>query len=698
MNIRRWIKKEIHIIIMGTFDSTRNESGNLDKIIFIGEDLTDHMQMEKALRESEERYRLVAENASDNIWLLRLSDLKFTYISPSCMRIFGFTPEESIEMPIPEHIPPESLKMVMDILEGELERESSSEEPFDRYTTFEIEQFKKDGSLIWTEVRASFIRDENGMPTSVLGITRDISERKKTENRLKESEERYRKLVENSLQGLVIAQDDPLRLSFANEPMEWITGYTPVELMNSSPDALFKLIHPDDRKKFFENFRKRLKGEKIPPQYHYRLIDKSGETRWVELYSSRTEYMGSPATQTVFLDVTDRKLAEDEKMKLEEQLRQSLKMEAVGRLAGGIAHDFNNLLTGINGYSDIIMESCEPGDPILKDVEEIRNAGKRAAELTSQLLAFSRKQLISPKIVRPNEIIDKSLKMIRRIIGEDINLSFIPARKLGHIKADPTQIDQILVNLAVNARDAMPNGGTLTIETHNILLDSEQVVIHGQPQEISGEYIVLIVSDNGCGMSEGTQKHIFEPFYSTKAKDQGTGLGLSTVYGIVRQNNGFIRVYSKFNLGTSFKIFFPQTSGIAERLDEKKAVSIPGGNETILLVEDEDMVRRLTRKILTNQGYSVIEETNGLDAYQHSSKRIDQIDLLLTDVIMPNMNGRVLYEKLAELKSELKVLFISGYTEDVIAHHGVLGKDTHFLQKPFSPTELTRKIREMLDS
>ncbi|NLH47857.1 MAG: PAS domain S-box protein [Myxococcales bacterium] len=393
--------------------------------------------------------------------------------------------------------------------------------------------------------------------------------------------------------------------------------------------------------------------------------------------------------------VRDRRQAEQEKDKLENQLRQAMKMEAVGRLAGGVAHDFNNLLTSISGYTEILMGDLRQGDPMHADLSEIQKAAQRAASLTAQLLAFSRKQVIDPRVIDLNELLAGATKMLKRLIGEDIELVFRPAKDLGSVKVDPHQIEQVIINLAVNARDAMPDGGKLTIETANAEIDEEYA--RGHLDVKPGAYIQLAVSDDGCGMSPEIQAHLFEPFFTTKEKGKGTGLGLSMIYGIVRQNSGFINVYSEIGVGTVFKIYLPRVTGKVESVAKGIQAALPTGTETILLVEDEDMVRNLAQKVLERQGYKVIAVDHGGRAYLLAEDPAVRFDLLLTDVVMPNMNGRQLYEKILSLRPGLRVLYMSGYTENAIAHHGVLDEGTNFLQKPFAIDSLVRKVREVLD-
>jgi PAS domain S-box-containing protein len=391
-------------------------------------------------------------------------------------------------------------------------------------------------------------------------------------------------------------------------------------------------------------------------------------------------------------DVTERRA-------LEQQLRQSQKMEAVGRLAGGIAHDFNNLLMVISGYSEFLLDRLGPDPALRAPAQEIASAAGRATSLTRQLLAFSRKQMMAPKILDLNGIVTENLKMLTRMIGEDIDLVMVPAPGLGAVRADAGQIEQVIMNLAVNARDAMPSGGKLTIETSNVSLDEEYARFHAPLRP--GDYVMLTISDTGLGMDAETQSHIFEPFFTTKGL-KGTGLGLSTVYGIIKQSGGYIWVYSEPDKGTTFKIYLPR---VAERVESLPQVVVPAesgptepGTETILLVEDEANLRYLARQFLEKQGYRVIEAADGVVAVQIAVAHSGVIHLLLTDVIMPGMNGRELAQRMAEIRPNTKVLYMSGYTENVIGHNGTLDAGVRLLQKPFTLRDLKSKVREVLDS
>jgi nitrogen-specific signal transduction histidine kinase/CheY-like chemotaxis protein len=392
------------------------------------------------------------------------------------------------------------------------------------------------------------------------------------------------------------------------------------------------------------------------------------------------------------LDVTDRK-------QLEEQFRQAQKMEAVGRLAGGIAHDFNNLLMVIQGYGDLLVERLHASDPLRKNVEQIQTAAQKATSLTRQLLAFSRKQMLAPKVLNIQAIMADMETILRRLIGEDIVLEAVSAPSLGYVKADRSQIEQVVMNLAINARDAMPGGGRLTIESSNVEIGSD--VPHPPTVVAPGKYIMLAVTDNGCGMSPETRAHIFEPFFTTKEKGKGTGLGLATVYGIVKQSGGYIWVYSEPGIGTTFKIYLP-------RIEEEQAHSgacadsastaSPRGSEVVLLVEDEKGVRELTREYLETSGYTVLDATDGESALAMAREYSGAIHVLITDVVMPGLSGRELGEQIANLRPQIKVLYMSGYTDQSAFRNGILDKGAQLLQKPFGMSTLASKLREILGS
>jgi two-component system, cell cycle sensor histidine kinase and response regulator CckA len=420
---------------------------------------------------------------------------------------------------------------------------------------------------------------------------------------------------------------------------------------------------------------------------------KDGSEYWVEL-----NIVPVADTQGHFTHMISVQREVTERRQLEEQLRQSQKMDAVGQLAGGVAHDFNNILVVITGYSELLLERhLEANHPWRREIEQIQKAGERAAALTRQLLAFSRKQIFQLEVHNLNEIVTDIETMLRRLIGEDIGLTTVLDPALATVKADRGQIEQVLLNLVVNARDAMPQGGKLTIETANAELDQAYALRHLDVKP--GAYVMLAVSDTGIGMSAETQVRIFEPFFTTKEPGKGTGLGLATVYGIVKQSGGTLWVYSEPGHGTTFKIYLPQLrESIPLAEPDKGRPAAPQGAETILLVEDEAMVRELICTVLTKQGYTVLEASDGSAALRLNERHPDAIHLLLTDVVMPHMSGRELAEFLGPLRPQMKILYMSGYTDDAIIRHGVLEPGVDLLQKPFTPVNLARKVREMLDS
>jgi two-component system cell cycle sensor histidine kinase/response regulator CckA len=413
-------------------------------------------------------------------------------------------------------------------------------------------------------------------------------------------------------------------------------------------------------------------------------------------YTNEHSVAMNMAANLAAITIENVRLLEGEREK-EEQLRQSQKMEAIGKLAGGVAHDFNNLLTAITGYSDLSLRRLEAGHPLRRNLEEIKKAGERAATLTRQLLAFSRKQMLQPKVLDLNAVIVDMFKLLQRLIGEDIDLLSSLNSSLGQVKADPGQLQQVLMNLCVNARDAMPQGGKLTIKTSNIYVDEEYAKRHVSVQP--GDYVLLSISDTGCGMDARTQERVFEPFFTTKEQGRGTGLGLSTVYGIVKQSGGNIWVYSEVGRGTSFKIYLPRFDKAVEVVLEKRTEEVSStGSETVLLVEDEEMVRNMTSEALRESGYRVLEARDTNHAVSLCQTFEEEIHLMLSDVVMPVMSGRVLAEAVAPLRPGMRVLYMSGYTDDHIVHHGVLEEGMNFIEKPFTGDLLAKKVRDVLDT
>jgi two-component system cell cycle sensor histidine kinase/response regulator CckA len=522
------------------------------------------------------------------------------------------------------------------------------------------------------------------------GLEKEVAERKLTDKALRDSEARYRLLFESNPFPMWVYDLETLSFLAINEAAVHCYGYSREEFLGMT----IKDIRPaEDVPALLANVSQVFNGRNEAGAWRHQ--KKDGQIIDVEITSYPLSFAGRRAELVLASDITMRKQTEEALRRSEEQLRQAQKMEAVGKLAGGVAHDFNNLLTVINGHASLSLRRLEQDDPLYHKLETIQAAGERAASLTRQLLAFSRKQIMQPKVLDLNHVIFETNKMLQRLIGEDIDLFIGLMPDLGKIKADPGQIEQVLMNLSVNARDAMPRGGKLTIETHNVYIDEEYSRRHVSVRP--GRYVMLAVSDTGCGMDAATQGRIFEPFFTTKEVGRGTGLGLSTVYGIVKQSGGNVWVYSEVGKGTTFKIYLPCVDSPAEEIKASIKTKAPAGTETVLLVEDEEMVRNMTREILQESGYHVLEATHGHEALTVAEQHAGPIHLMLSDVVMPQMSGRELAEQLSPVRREMKVLYMSGYTDDAIVHHGVLDEGMAFIEKPFTPDTLTRKLREVLD-
>jgi two-component system cell cycle sensor histidine kinase/response regulator CckA len=509
---------------------------------------------------------------------------------------------------------------------------------------------------------------------------------------LSNNEERYRDYFENAKDAIYV-HDLEGRYTMVNKAAEALVGYTREEILKMS---VFDVVPQSSANQIQARLNKKL-ADHAPTIYEVEAIRKDGTRVPVEVSSRLIWENGVPvAVQGSARDITERKRAEEALRASQLQLQQSQKLEAVGQLAGGVAHDFNNLLTAIIGYTDLSLRRANLEDPIRHNLEETKKAAERAGSLIRQLLAFSRKQILEPKVLDLNAVVKDMHKMLTRLIGENIDLATKQASDLGMVKADPSQVEQIIMNLVVNARDAMPHGGKVTVETANITLDDQDALKHVAVK--AGEYVMLAVSDTGTGIDEETQARIFEPFFTTKEVGRGTGLGLSTVYGIVKQSGGNIWVYSEPEVGTAFKVYLPRVDAAASVIEKLVLESAaPQGTETILLVEDEDMVRGLARKILSEAGYKVIEARSGAEALELSRGYAGPIDLLLTDVVMPAFSGKEVAERLKEFRPAVRVLFMSGYTDEAIVRHGVLDANVEFLQKPFTWVRLAKKVRDVLD-
>ncbi len=525
----------------------------------------------------------------------------------------------------------------------------------------------------------------DGKVHMVMVFYRDITEELRAQEALRESELRFRTLIESSPEPILL--DRAGVTLFANLAFARLVGADPVGALAGR--SVLDFVAPGFREQVANHLVASSHKEGAPATLEVDGLREDGTVFASEVRVSQVDLADGPATLAYVRDITERRAQEARKAALEAQLQQAQKLESVGRLAGGIAHDFNNLLTAMTGNLELIMMDLSAGDPMLAQLAEVRRATDSAAGLTRQLLAFSRKQIIEPRAMDLNALLGRLEKMLRRLIGEDLRLELALAPNLGCVRADPGQMEQILVNLAVNARDAMPDGGTLRIETTN-----------GQHSEAAGtdlaRFVCVTVSDTGVGMTQEVKEHLFEPFFTTKDKDKGTGLGLATVYGMVQQNGGRVEVDSTPGMGSRFRIMFPE---VREKAQPERASTVPefqGQGETVLLVEDEVAVRDLARRFLGKLGYRVLEAGSGAEALAVARGHEGPIHLMLTDVVMPGMSGRALAGQLKVLRPETKTLFTSGYTEDAIAHHGVLEDGLAFLGKPYNLKALGAKLRQVL--
>lgn len=599
--------------------------------------------------------------------------------------LFGYSKDEAVGKSIEILLPLDLVK------EGRLIQ--SKIRNGDRIKNFETVRVRKDGTEIPISLTLSPIKDPHGNAIAISKIARDITEQKQSEKIIRESKANFEALIMATTQVVWSADENGEGLELAT----WWQDITGQALADTEGWNWLDAVHPEDREITKAAWTKALTDKTIfDVEYRVRNsaeVYQHFAVRGVPVFDRDNVFRQWIGT---FTDITERKKGEEDLLATEEQLRQSQKLESIGKLAGGIAHDFNNLLTVINGYSDLALRDLNLDDPLRKKFDEIKKAGDRAAKLTQQLLAFSRKQVLQPKILILNSVFSEFEEILRRIIGEDVVLKSILENDLGKVKADPNQIEQVIMNLIVNARDAMPQGGQLTIETKNVFLDEKYVMQHSAV--VPGEYVMLSVSDTGAGMDKETVNKIFEPFFTTKAPGKGTGLGLSTVYGIIKQSGGNVWVYSEVGKGTTIKVYLPRVVG-DEQIYEKGDITTASifGTETILLAEDEDLVRTLTREVLENFGYKVHEVESGDAAMAFSEKYKKRIDLLITDVVMPGMSGKQLAERLLNSRPEIKVLYMSGYTENTIIHHGILDEDINFIQKPFGTDSLAKIVREILD-
>ena len=654
------------------------EDGKVVGFHIIARDITERKRAEEALQESEEKYRLLVENANEAIFVIQDGMLQFFNIKN--IELIGYSREELTSTPFINFVHPDDREVT---LGRYLKRIKGEELP--GVNVFRV--IDKTGNIKWAELNSVLI-SWGGRPAT-LNFLNDITERKQAEEQLS----KLFRAVEQSPTTVMITDTDA-NIEYVNPKFTQLTGYTLEDVIGKNPRILKSgETPPEEYKRLWETITS---GREWRGEFHNK--KKNGE---FYLESASISSIKNPEGLishfvAVKEDITERKRAEEERTTLQEQLRQSQKMEAIGRLAGGVAHDFNNILTVIKGYSQFSLAEIKEEDPLRENIEEIKKSADRAADLTRQLLAFSRRQIMEVKILDLNTLLQNLDKMLRRIIGEDIELVTLLREDLGRVKADPGQIEQVVMNLAVNAKDAMSKGGKLIIETANVELDKAYAQAHVAVKP--GPYVMIAVSDTGTGMAPEVRDRVFEPFFTTKGKGKGTGLGLSTVYGIVKQSGGNIWVYSEPGQGTTLKIYLPRVDEPAEKLEAQViGEEFPRGSETILIVEDDKEVRKLAVGILKRQGYTVLDGSYGDEAFNVCRQHKGPIRLLVTDVVMPGMDGRALSQCLSQLHPEMKVLYMSGYTDDAIIHHGVMDKGMNFIQKPFTVNGLTKKVREVLD-
>ena len=665
----RWVQERAII--------ERDAAGQPLRMVGTVQDVTDHHLAVEALRTSEAELRQLAEAMPQIVWITQ-PDGNNIYCNQQWTDYTGLALEQSLGTGWIRPFHPDDRELASQAWQHALATAGTY--------VVECRLRRADGVYRWWLIRGAPVHDESGNILKWFGTCTDIDDLKRAQARAVEKETLLRVTGHAARLGGWTIELPGRRVAWSDEVCAILE--VPAGTVPSLAAAIE--LYPLE---FRETIRTKIEDcarDGTSFDLELQIITARGRRIWVRaIGNAQRDASGSITSLSgAFQDI-------DERRKLQDQLRQTQKMEAVGRLAGGVAHDFNNLLTVIVSYADLSLENLKPGDPLREDLIGIREAGHRATELTRQLLAFSRQQVLQPRVVDLNDIISGMQAMLPRLLGEDIELTSVAAPALGSVLADPGQIEQVVMNLAVNARDAMPDGGKLTIGTSNVLLDDTH--LGGHSGRATGSFVLLTMTDTGNGMSAETRARMFEPFFTTKEVGKGTGLGLATVFGIVEQSGGHVDVYSEVDQGTTFKIYFPRTDKVDNSSRPLRAPQLLRGSETILLVEDDDQVRAVACTILRRNGYIILEAANGGEAFLISKDFAATIDLLLTDVVMPRMNGRRLAEQITLERPMIKVLFASGYTDDAIVHHGVLNAGVAFLQKPFTPDLLLRRVREVLD-
>ena len=628
-----------------------------------------------ALIDSEAHYRLLFDINPLPMWVFDRKSLRFLAVNDAAVRHYGYSREEFLRMTILDIQPSEEVAPVLELVSRPARGLQSTETG---------RHHKKDGSIIEVEISSHSLNFRGAEAELILA--HDITMRSKGEVRLFQSQERFAKAFRSSPVGITISSEADGRYLDVNPAFLKIMGYERDEMLGRTAAELKIWADLEQRKVMIDQ----LKTHQHSKPMRARFRTRSGQFRVVEVAAERIQLDDEPCILAIIHDITEAK-------QLEQQFLQAQKMEAVGRLAAGVAHDFNNMLGVIIGYSEIAKERLDSGNPAQKYLQEIKMAGDRAVALTQQLLAFSRQQVLEPRNLNLNSVVHHASRMLLHMLGEDIALVFRPTEPLGSVNADLSQIEQVLMNLVVNARDAMPKGGKIILETANVALDQTYEQDH-QPVR-PGRYVMLSFTDTGAGMDEATLAQAFEPFFTTKEPGKGTGLGLSTVYGIVRQSGGYIWANSELGLGTTFKIYLPCVDQPAERLDPVKAdYTPPAATETVLVVEDEPALRNLTVQVLKNSGYRVLTAESAARTLALARQYDNPIDILLTDVVMPDLAGPDLVSEMKKIRPDMKVLYMSGYSRDAMIEQGILGNDSTLILKPFSTRALLNKMRAVLES
>jgi PAS domain S-box-containing protein len=658
--------------VMASTSPILDQEGRFAGALAMFTDVTARRNAERALRDSEARYRRIVETANEGIWATGRGWVT-EYVNRVMADALGYSVEEVASRSLSDFLFEDDREWALNELE---ERRRVVKEPVD------VRLRRKGGAELWVRASTSPVLAESGESEGVLAMCTDITSRRR------EDAERARlsSAVEQAAEAIMMTRRDGT-IVYVNPAWQRLTGFSSAEVLGRTPSVL--KAPGQDPNVYTEIWETILEGEVWRGEITNR--HKSGELfTWEETITPVRDPAGRISEFIAFgQDISGRR-------DLEARLRQSQKMEAIGRLAGGIAHDFNNLLTVITGYSERLLGGLTEDDPLRKGAEAIKRSADRAAALTQQLLAFSRRQIMSPKVLDLNSVVGNMNRLLPRLIGEDVHLLTQPAEDLGRVKADPNQIEQVIMNLAVNSRDAMPQGGTLTIQTANVTLDRPMATQHVGLE--AGRYVMLAVGDNGCGMSAEVQAHLFEPFFTTKPQGKGTGLGLSTIYGIIKQSGGHIWVESEPGRGTIFRIYLPRIDEPAEvTAPAEPRTAAPQGSETILLVEDEEAVRHLLRDVLKRFGYTVLDASNGAEAIDLCRNHPGAIDLVVTDMVMPQISGWEVADAVSALRPKAKIIYMSGYIEHVVVEERVLETGVAFLGKPFTPEALGRKVRAVLD-